>query len=455
MKKTDFIWTCHRRERSLRAICTYGATHTKQELNHRAQVAKAVYCANTEKHETNETKTDLHGTSAKELDNSFSGVKTISSVKTVCNDSIAKNVTVIEPNFSKKTETRIYENYNFNDGTKNKKKVLTITSYDIDNSISKKPYKNYYMFIVKREYGNITDTATAILQKVCSVVLLQTIKTAYSKSGNNKMLELYNNGVRYLYHSNIDIESYELIRRVTIRRKNSTTHKVNKLVKIIDINRKEREILKPIKVRITTPCKPYAIVEYKPKTKTELKDYISNDFNDLLHDVFVKALELSENGIITDFDSIWNVKRELYKTADTIIRTNRRQAVKRKNDVMLDDYNSSESENIDRLFYLNGKQDINTNELSFTGIITESIKDSIEKYIVNKLPKKVKNRNVIARVYRFSVLGDKDNFKYSQENIAKALKVHRTLIERYINYANKTISENRDEIRYLITAENV
>lgn len=421
MKKTNFNWICARRERSLRAICTYGATHTKQELKHKAQVAKAVYCADTEKHETNETKTDLHGTNAKELSDSFSGVKTVCSVKTVCNDSIAKNATIL----------------------------------DIDDKADKKPHKNYYMFIVKREYGTITDTGTAVLQKVSAIVLLQTIKTAYAKSGNNKMLELYNNGVRYLYHSNIDIESFELLRKVSTKHKKRTAHLINKLVKITDTNGKKREIVKPVKIHITTPCKPYSIVEYNPKTNVNLKDYISSDFNDLLHDVFVKALELSENGIITDFESIWNVKRELYKTADTIIRTNRRQAVKRKNDVMLDDYNSSESENIDRLFYLNGKQDINTNELSFTGIITESIKDSIEKYIVNNLPKKVKNRNVIARVYRLSILGDKDNFKYSQENIAKALKVHRTLIERYINYANKTISENRDEIRYLITAENV
>ena len=206
------------------------------------------------------------------------------------------------------------------------------------------------------------------------------------------------------------------------------------------------------KIKITVPVKPFTTIE-NAKTNVLADKNTKNDFDDLMSYAIIKALELAKDGVITDYDSFFNCKQLIYNSVNAKISDEKKRIIKTKGDISLDDYNSDELCNIDRLFYKSGN--VENHETTFSSVESESIKDSIEKFIVENLPKKVKNHARIARIYRLCVMGDKHNFKYTQEQISKTLDVSQQLISRYIGYCEKVISDNSQEIRNIITAGNI
>lgn len=158
--------------------------------------------------------------------------------------------------------------------------------------------------VTAKDNSPLTDTATAYLDNALRKMAYQTLLTNFQKSGNPRTLAImataFPSGVNV---NNIDYKSMldVTVDGVTLMKK--VTHKHKKMH------------------GVTVECKPFVTMEltedgkaYLQKTKADsIETETTITFDDYVMQAWVRAMELNSFGLLTDFDSVWNLRTFIYR----------------------------------------------------------------------------------------------------------------------------------------------
>lgn len=272
--------------------------------------------------------------------------------------------------------------------------------------------------VVYRANGNVTETAAAFLYNAACRFAISDLKQLYTKEATPYILNLFFSTCNAAKLTATDNYMKNHIDNATA---------VVKMQKTVEHKRKFKKIGK---IRYSVAIIPYTTLELTGYGKamckaTEDNNIPDSDGLDVIHEAYLKLLELAQDGILTSFDSVEYCSNYVYAHLNQYIRKNR------KSNASCEDFTVF-METPANTKYLKSE----AAQKALAKIETESIIDSIMKYLESKLPKNSNRENILFTFEQLAVYGK------TRREIAELLNVserttgkYMQLIERVANNA--------------------
>lgn len=171
--------------------------------------------------------------------------------------------------------------------------------------------RKYYCVygVTARENSPLTDTATAYLDNALRKMAWQNLATNFAKSGNPNLLAV----MATAFPSGINVNNIDFKEMVDIDFDGVTLMK-----KVCHTHKKSHGI--------TMECKPFYTMEltdggreYMTKTKADsMTTETCVTFDDYVMKAWCKVMELNADGMLANFDSVWMLKRLIYRDIDAL-----------------------------------------------------------------------------------------------------------------------------------------
>lgn len=286
--------------------------------------------------------------------------------------------------------------------------------------------KHIETYIVKQSDNNpLTDTGIAYLQRAVEKLTYTAIKSIYTRTGNPYIYSLmadcadyFNDNLIDEYRQIITINPHGLKGKALIEWKKHTKKKINgQMMKVPAYYTKET----------TETGKEYIATAQKNK----------NDFADCVSVAMVKAIEMLDNGLLVDYDSIYCLRVHIFRAVNAYIMNNRRIREQNENFHKYCIFEESdESGNRIEVMYTGKDVDKRLLECDVESLL-ETVKSIIEKAECNKRINK-------EMLYTVASLYDLTNV-----SIATLLGIGEKQVRRYKNYITDIVTSKKEYIDLL------
>lgn len=289
------------------------------------------------------------------------------------------------------------------------------------NRNGKRIYSHYNVYCVSKASGPMTDTATAYCYHVAPIMVYKALNTMYANSGNKRIYTLMCQLVERANVKPMEWENEMENHGIPAEMQTAKTHKYKYTVD--DNGEKHRmEVI---------PYTTFEMTEYGEKLM-ELTIPANLDCDDLIQTAVEKMVVLSNDGMITDFESVWACARLIFRAVNNYVYAQGKQSA------TTDSY-----ESIVTTYTHNGVFD--ENRYTENVLHGQTAKDYIAHvdmkaacaYILSvirdRLPKRVDGQTAITV---FSLVRN----GYSNVSIAEKLNIDEKQVRRYAEYINRIVT---------------
>lgn len=257
------------------------------------------------------------------------------------------------------------------------------------------------IYAVKTENGKFTDAATAFIDKQLRKMCYQSLKTNFAHSGNTYLLYIMNTALQSSIHAN-NADYKEII---------ENEYNGVRLMKVVTHTSK---IVSGVRI----PVKPYDTVELTDAGREYLKDTKENDytestivFDDLLQSAWIAVSELNAAGLVTNFDSVWNMKHIIYRAINRAYYNDNKH--NKYSVFSLDAENAIPQADAAQAQFL---EEVETSELL----------ELVKRAVLAKMDKRTRDKELAWNAWKICKIQG-----YTQAETGAMLGIHREQVKRY------------------------
>ena len=273
--------------------------------------------------------------------------------------------------------------------------------------------------VVYRVHGQLTESAQAYLYNSACRIAISDLKQLYTKESTPYILNLFYSACRAakLTASDSYMKNYIDNHTAVVKMQKTVVHK--------------RKFKRIGKLRYSVAIIPYTTLELTGYGKahvntTDINRIDDNDGLDIIHEAYLKLLELAQNGIITDFQSVQNCTNYVYRHINAYIRKNKRISASSE------DFTEF-AENPYNVKYLKSE----ASEKAFSKIDSEAVVQAVLHYMKEKLPKNSNKENILFTFEQVALYGK------TRREVADLLGISERATGKYLQVIER-ISSNAE-----------
>lgn len=179
-----------------------------------------------------------------------------------------------------------------------------------DRGNAKRPRKVWYTYNVSADRttcGELTDTATAYIRYMAGRFAFTAVKTVHAKEATPFIERLFFQGCSWMKDNAHDEMRDNIAQRDGMQMQRKVTHRKEKRNGVFV------EIMPYDTLEMTDNGREYNSIDSRH----------GSEFEDLVGVAALALLEMVDNGLIASFDSVWNMRREVYKAVNKYLHSER------------------------------------------------------------------------------------------------------------------------------------